>query len=400
MQAYSEAIKSALRSLRANKLRSFLTILGVVIGTFAVIGLVSIVSGLKAEIKSEVVGLGAEMLDIIPQSTEGEVGFGMASILSSFEVGEVKAIRKKTTKLEYLSEIYQLMGNLSWVKNEEKGFLIGVTSDYFKARGKREQSGRLFTKSDSAKKAKVIVLGDGMSSELFGRVSPLGKTVKVNGEPFEVIGVFEKETMKMGNLDINKASYIPASTTERVFPETKIREILAKAKSPELVEGASREVERILREERKDKDFSVLTQEDMIEFLDRITQMISIALAGVASISLLVGGIGIMNIMLVSVTERTKEIGLRKAVGAEDRDILAQFLIEAVILCLLGGLIGIAIAEASSFLVTKYTELPSLIDPPTILAALGFSVTVGLIFGTAPAIKASKLDPIEALRHE
>lgn len=400
LQTYTEAVKSALRSLRANKLRSFLTVLGVVIGTFAVIGLVSIVSGLKAEIKSEIVGLGAEMLDIIPSSTEGEAGFGMGGLLSSFEAGEVEAIREKATKLEYLSEIYQLMGNLSWGKNKEKGFLIGVTPDYFKARGKKEEIGRLFTESDSAKKAKVVVLGDGMSSELFGRVSPLGKVVKVNGEPFEVIGVFEKETMKMGNLDINKASYIPAATTEKVFPETRIKEIFAKAKSPELVEEAAREVERILREERKDEDFSVLTQEDMIEFLDRITGMISLALAGVASISLLVGGIGIMNIMLVSVTERTKEIGLRKALGAEDRDILAQFLIEAVVLCLLGGIVGIAVAEVGSFLVTKYTELPSLIDIPTILSALGFSITVGLIFGTAPAIKAAKLDPIEALRHE
>jgi len=382
MQTYLEALKSALRSLRANKLRSVLTTLGVVIGTFSVIGLVSIVSGLEAEIKSEIVGLGAETLDIIPTDTSKGGGIMAGGMMSSF------------------SETYQLAGNFSRGKREERSFLIGVTPEYFKIRNKGTAAGRLFSETDSAKRAKVLVIGEGLATELFGTRALFGKTIKANGVPFEVIGVLEKESMKMGNIDLNKTSYIPARTTQQVFPEAKVNEIIAKVKPSETVAGAAREIERILEDERGDEGFSVLTQKDMMDLIDRITGIISLALAGVASISLLVGGIGIMNIMLVSVTERTKEIGLRKALGAEDKDILAQFLIEAMVLCLLGGIIGVVVAEAGSLLVTRYTDLPSMVDPTTVGVALLFSITIGLIFGTAPAIKAAKLDPIEALRHE
>ncbi len=400
MQTYLEALKSALRSLRANKLRSVLTTLGVVIGTFSVIGLVSIVSGLEAEIKSEIVGLGAETLDIMPTDTSGGGGMMGGGMMSSFSAKETQALRERATKLEYFSETYQLIGNFSHGKREERSFLIGVTPDYFKIRNKGATVGRLFTKADAAKRAKVLVIGEGLATELFGTRSPLGKTIKANGTPFEVIGVLEKESMKMGNIDLNKTSYIPARTTRQVFPEAKVNEIVAKVKPSETVANAAREIELILEDERGDKGFSVLTQKDMMDLIDRITGIISLALAGVASISLLVGGIGIMNIMLVSVTERTKEIGLRKALGAEDKDILIQFLIEAMVLCLLGGIIGVVVAEAGSLLVTRYTELPSMVDLTTVGAALAFSLAIGVIFGTAPAIKASKLDPIEALRRE
>lgn len=399
-QKYLEALKSALRSIRSNKLRSFLTVLGVVIGTFAVIGLVAIVSGLKAEIKTEIVGLGAETIDIVPADAKKSGGFGAGAMLSSFTAAESDAIKRQAQSLEFYSETYQLMGNYSWGKKEESSYLVGITADYFKIRNRHADLGRLFTNADSEKRARVVVIGEGLASELFGQASAIGKTIKVNGTPFEVIGVLEKETIKIGGADINKAAYIPAATAKQSFSEAKIQEIVAKVGPWATVDEAVREVEQILKVERPDKEFSVLTQKDMIALLDRITGMISVALAGIASISLLVGGIGIMNIMLVSVTERTKEIGLRKALGAEDRDILAQFLIEAIVLCLMGGLIGVLIAEAESILVSKYAQLPSMIDLPTILAALSFSITVGLIFGTMPAVKAARLDPIEALRHD
>lgn len=400
IQKYLEALKSALRSIRSNKLRSFLTVLGVVIGTFAVIGLVAIVSGLKAEIKTEIVGLGAETIDIVPADAKKSGGFSSGAMLSSFTAAESDAIKRQAQSLEFYSETYQLMGNYSWGKKEESSFLVGITADYFKIRNRHADLGRLFTNADSEKRARVVVIGEGLTAALFGQASPVGKTIKINGTPFEVIGVLEKETIKIGGADINKAAYIPAATAKQTFSEAKIQEIVAKVGPWATVDEAVREVEQILKKERPDKDFSVLTQKDMIALLDRITGMISVALAGIASISLLVGGIGIMNIMLVSVTERTKEIGLRKALGAEDRDILAQFLIEAIVLCLMGGLIGVLVAEAESILVSKYAQLPSMIDLPTILAALGFSITVGLIFGTMPAVKAARLDPIEALRHD
>jgi len=400
VQSYLEALKSALRSLRSNKLRSFLTMLGVIIGTFAVIGLVSIVHGLKAEIKSEIIGLGAETLDMVPTETGKGGGFGPAGMLASFTKKEAEAVRQNATTLEYFTEIYEVPGRFSRGQKEEKSLLLGVNPSYFKIRNKKTTEGRLLTQSDEKRRAKVIVIGEGLEKSLFGGSSAIGKTLKANGETFEVVGVFEKETMKFGNIDINKAAYIPARTTEKGFPNAKIHEMVAKVRDGVSVEESEHEVEHILRKERKGKEFSVLTQKDMMDLLDRITGIISTALAGVASISLLVGGIGIMNIMLVSVTERTREIGLRKALGAENSDILAQFLIEAVVLCLVGGVLGVAVSEGVSFVLTKQTEIPSLIDLPTILAALGFSITVGLIFGTAPAIKAAKLDPIEALRHE
>lgn len=400
MQKYLEALKSAWRSIKSNKMRSFLTTLGVSIGTFAVIGLVSIVSGLKAEIKSEIVGLGAEMLDIIPSETGDGVGFGQPGAYSSFSKSNANAVRNQATSLEYFSENYQTIGQYVRGKKEEKNFLMGIGPDYFKIRNKKTIQGRLYTNKDEQQRAKVIVIGEGLANDIFGASNPIGKELKVNGTYFEVIGVLEKETMKIGSMDINKVGYIPVSTTERVFPETKINEMFAKVKDDIEVNTAVKEIEQILREELENDEFSVLTQDDMLDLIDRVTGIISTALAGVASISLLVGGIGIMNIMLVSVTERTKEIGLRKALGAEKNDILAQFLIEAVILCLCGGIAGIAVSEAASFVVTTYFGLPSMIDVVTVIAAVAFSISVGLIFGTAPALKAANLDPIEALRHE
>ncbi len=374
--------------------------MGVSIGTFAVIGLVSIVSGLKAEIKGEIVGLGAEMLDIIPAETGDGAGFGQPGAYSSFSKSDANAIREHTTTLEYFSENYQTVAQYVRGKKEEKNFLMGIGPEYFKIRNKEAIKGRLYNKNDEKQRAKVTVVGEGLADELFGASNPVGKEIKINGTYFEVIGVLEEETMKFGSVDINKVGYIPVSTIEKVFPETKINEMFGKVKSDVEVSTAVREIERILKKELENDEFSVLTQDDMLDLIDRITGIISTALAGVASISLLVGGIGIMNIMLVSVTERTKEIGLRKALGAEKKDILAQFLIEAVILCLCGGMAGIIVSEAASFVVTTYFGLPSMIDVVTVVAAVAFSISVGLIFGTAPAIKAANLDPIEALRHE
>lgn len=404
MSLFLENFSIALAALWANKVRSFLTVLGVVIGVFAVITIVAITSGLKDEIASMIASLGSDVLDIVP-SKLGEGGqFTLASspALNSFSEAEAQEFAQKTKgRLRAQTPLYEGGARLTYQNKEVKGFLVGANSNYFSIRKKDAQWGELFTSSDEKAFLKVGVLGLTAAEKLFTNPTrAVGEKIKVNGKEIKIVGVLEKEELGFSGADINLSIYLPATITPNLFPEAKLMEIFVWAKSESEVLTTKKELERILKEIRPNGEFSIFTQETIMNLVNQITSLISVALAGLASISLVVGGIGIMNIMLVSVTERTREIGIRKAVGASNTHILVQFLIEAVSLCLLGGMIGLLVAVSLSLILTHYVGLPTLINLPTVLGAFSFSVLVGVIFGIAPALRAARKDPIEALRYE
>lgn len=398
-----ETIKIAFAAITGNKIRSFLTTLGVVIGVFAVITIVAIGTGLKDNIRSQIVSLGADTIDVVPGSMdqEGQFSLSVESMLGSLDQENAEAIRKEADLIKYVSETYQFSGRFRYGKKTRTSFVVGVHPDYFKIREKKADAGELFNTNHLRKSDKVVVIGHNVGEKLFGSLErAVGKEMKINGKAFKVIGVLETEDFKFGQFDIDDAVYIPSNTAKATFDDARITDIFMKVVSEDKVEEAEKQIEKILKRGRGEEDFTIMSQESMLEMVDRIMGMVTSALAGLAAISLLVGGIGIMNIMLVSVTERTKEIGIRKALGATDRDILMQFLVEAVVLCVFGGGIGVGVAGGASFLLTKYANLPTLINIPTVFAAFIFSIFVGVIFGTAPALKAARKDPIDALRYE
>ncbi len=393
---YLENFKIAISSLWAHKVRAVLTVLGTLIGVFAVVMIIAITTGLKDDIRGMIVSLGGDVLDVVPAQMEG---FQPARMMANFEKEEVAALKEQSHLFAHITEVYEFAGKFEYQSEKMSGFGIGIEPSYFEIRGKEAAAGRLFSNLEQNGVERVVVIGTGVAEKLFGSYQEsLGKTIKVSGTELEVVGVLEEEGFKMGGFDINDSVYVPSSTADEVF-EAKLSEVFIKAHSEEEVAQTAKEIEEILNEARGEGEFSVLVQEDMLKIVDRVTGLVSAALAGLASISLLVGGIGIMNIMLVSVTERTKEIGIRRAVGADGRHILIQFLTEAVVLSLLGGVMGLLLVSAVSVALNKYTEVPSLVNWQTVLGAVGFSVIVGVIFGTAPALRASRLDPIEALQY-
>lgn len=400
MGIYLENFKIAIAALKVNSIRSFLTVLGVVIGVFSVIMIIAIVTGLKDEIRSQIISLGGDVIDVIPASIE-EFGPGSEQIFAIFEENDVKTLKEQRHLFKYITEVYEFTGNYEYKDKRKSGFIMGVNPSYPKIREKGVETGRFFRENEQRQADKVVVIGTNVATKFFGNYEKASdRNIKINGKEFKVIGVFEKENLRIGSFDINNSVYIPSTTAKQVFEEARLTDIFIKAHSENEVKNTVKVIEKILNEERGKEKFSVLSQEDMLKVVDQITRLITTALAGLASISLLVGGIGIMNIMLVSVTERTREIGIRKAVGADNKHILIQFLTEAIVLSLLGGFIGLLLASLISFVLNKYTGISSLINLETVLGAAGFSVIVGVIFGTAPAYKASQKDPIEALRYE
>ena len=393
---YLENVQIALRSLLANKVRSVLTVLGTTIGVFAVIMIVALVTGLKDDIRSQIVSLGADILDILPADSEQ---FG-STLVAAFSKSEVEEFRKARHLYKDFTEIYSLGGQFTYRDHEKNGFLIGIQPEYFSMTNLDPASGSFFTRTDTKQRRAVASIGPNVADELYGSAArAVGRSIKINGKEFTVSGVVEAQNANFGGFNIDDAVYIPASTADAKFESARVQEMFMTVPDEDKLAETKRAVEKKLAEIREDEDFSVLAQEDLLEVVDRVTGLITAALAGIASISLLVGGIGIMNIMLVSVTERTREIGIRKAVGAEESHILIQFLIEAVVLSLLGGVIGLAMAFGVSKAVEQAFNVSSLITLSTVLGAISFSVIVGVIFGTAPAYKAAKKDPIEALRY-
>src|SRR5499425_860864 len=403
-------VRIALRALRRNTLRSLLTILGIIIGVAAVIAMVSIGQGASVAVQEQIARMGNNMLVILPGSvTQGGVRTGFGG-RSSLRVGDARAMQRECPALSAVTYVRRqvqqvVVGNQNWSTS-----IFGVTPEYQTVRDWPLVAGRFLTKQDDESGATVAVLGQTVIDNLFGPgQNPLDQVVRINNAPFRVVGILEPKGQSTQGADQDDTVLIPFATAERKVMGSAILgtvgSIMVSALSPELIPEAQRQITTLLRERHRlkstqDNDFQIRNLADVAATAQSTNQSMSILLASVASVSLLVGGIGIMNIMLVSVTERTREIGIRMAVGAKSRDIMLQFIVEAVVMAASGGVIGILVGIGSSNLIKYLAELPTLIRPEIIAISFLVAGAVGVFFGFYPAKKAANLDPIDALRYE
>ena len=399
-------LRIALRALARNKLRAFLTMLGIIIGVGAVIAMVAIGEGAKATIRAQIASLGTNVLIILPgTSNQGGVRVGFGSINTLVE-GDARAIAREVRAVAYTSPVLRraeqlVAGNLNW------GTLTqGVAPEFQHIREWQIADGRFLHDGDMESAAKVVVLGETVVRNLFGNDDPIDAVIRIRNIPFRVVGVLAPKGQTGQGSDQDDTVLIPYTTMQkRLMRTTWLQSIVIKAVNAERVEEAEEQITALLRQRHRigperDDDFNVRNLSDIADAATTTARVMAVLLGSVASISLLVGGIGIMNIMLVSVTERTREIGIRMAVGARSRDIMLQFLVEAVVMAATGGVIGILLGIGSSEILKDWAQWPTLIDPSIVAIAFLFSGAVGVFFGFYPAKKAANLDPIDALRYE
>ena len=405
---FNSTLKIALNSLKVNKMRSALTSLGIVIGVAAVIAMLAIGSGTNKQVQDNMESMGSNILTIRSASAKsGGVSMGMGS-KPTLSVKDAEAIKKNARGIEAVAPLMNsskqvMYGNQNWQTS-----IYGITTPYLYVKNYEIKDGRAFTKDDDNNAAKVAIIGSTVETELFGDVNSIGKTIRIGNVPFKVIGTLVSKGT-VGPMDQDDLIFIPLTTAQRKvfgtdFPGS-VSQIIAKADSVEDSTVAQKDIEEILRARHnlgrtQENDFEIRNSAEFQEKMKSTVRTFAILLASIASVSLLVGGIGIMNIMLVSVTERTKEIGIRMAIGARAGDIRLQFLIEALVLSLIGGLIGIIAGVAIALIVGKLFGTAVVITLSPILLAFGFSGLVGIGFGYYPAYKASLLNPIDALRYE
>ena len=397
------ALLLAMRELRRNVMRSFLTILGIVIGVAAVITMVTIGGGATLQVTQQVASLGSNLLMIrIGQ----RMGPGQGAGAVPFRLADAEAIARDVGSLAGVSasasqSVTAIVGNESWSTQ-----LSGVDNQFFTVRNWAVASGRQFIDSELRAGKAVCVIGATVRTKLFGAADPLGGNLRLQKLSCQVIGVLEAKGQSTMGTDQDDLVLLPLRTFQRrISGNQDVRLIQVSVEDGASTEKVQSDIERLLRERRhiagsREDDFNVMDLKEITRMLTSTTQVLTALLGAVAAVSLLVGGIGIMNIMLVSVTERTREIGIRLAIGAVEREVLTQFLVEAVVLSSFGGLIGIALAIAGSWGLTLLLEVPYVLNPGIIVIAFLFSAAVGVIFGFFPARKAARLDPIEALRHE
>ncbi len=411
---YWEAVKVAWQALLVNKLRSFLTMLGIIIGVGAVIALLAAGQGVQNYVTGQLQSVGTNLLFVMPGTMEE--GPHARATLSNLTYQDAMAIADPYSVPDAVAVSPQMLGaGLVTSGHHSKRFNVsGVMPNYAQVRNSRVIVGRFISQEDTTTKARVAVLGSRVAEDLFGDEYPIGERIQINKLSFEVVGVLERKGGSgFGSED--QQIYVPLTTAEsRLFPNSRnargeplMSVVYVQVADESLMDRATEEIATVLRERHGIKfqggedDFTIVSQADLISVFGDVTRILTIFLGAIAAISLLVGGIGIMNIMLVSVTERTREIGLRKAVGAKKRDILLQFLVEATALSLTGGIIGILLGVAGAKAISSVAgDLAPVVTFQAILLATGFSIAVGLFFGIYPASRAASLNPIDALRYE
>lgn len=411
---YSNLFKIALRAIATNKMRSFLTALGIIIGVASVIAMLAIGQGSKKSIQENIAQMGSNMIMINPGADRGPGGVRQdASSMETLKLTDYQSLKDECNYISAISPVVNKSGQFIYGNNNAPSTIYGVNTDYLTIRQLSVDDGEMFSDEDIKASAKVCVLGQTVVDNLFPDGSdPIGRVVRFNSIPFRVIGVLKKKgynTMGMDQDDLVLAPY--TSVMKRILAQTYLGSINCSAITEGLTDKATDEITTILRRNHKlkdatdtqeadDDDFSIRSQEELASMMNSTTDMMTILLGCVAGISLIVGGIGIMNIMYVSVTERTREIGLRMSVGARGVDILNQFLIEAILLSVTGGIIGVIIGVGSSYAIKFVAHWPIYIQPWSIVMSFAVCTFTGVFFGWYPAKKAAQLDPIEALRYE
>jgi len=395
IQIIIEDLRSAIQSIRSNKVRSFLTMLGVIIGVFSVVTLISLVQGLDKQIRDQFSNIGSELIFVVAGDIESSNPFSESSQFARLKHTDI-AILQDVSNVKNVTPQYPLPVRIKNLDREQNGMMLGMASEFADVFGLKMESGEFYKLNNEEK----VVIGFKVANNLYGSPNrALGKKIVAGGKTYLIKGVLKDNKSRQARFEFNDAIFVPPLTMERNH-DVSLVEIIIKLKNPELLQESKRELTLALLKDHGEKDFSILTNEDLGDILGNITGFLSIVLGGITSISLLVGGIGIMNIMLVNVTERTKEIGIRKALGATNFSILTQFMIEAVIVSLIGGAIGLLLGYAAGYVIKIVADFQSNISFTTILLSLGFSTLVGVVFGIAPAYNASKRDPVEALRYE
>ena len=405
---YAEVFRVALGALRANKLRSLLTMLGIVIGVGAVIAMDGIGRGAQTQIKSRITALGTTLLTVQAGQVRGMGGIASGADRAKMTLSDAQALEEQATLVTAVQPEITRDLQIQFNSKNASTRVVGTTANYLEVRKYELAGGRMFTTQEDAGKQRLVVVGPGVLTNLgIENIDAIiGENVRIRGIQFTVVGVLKSkgQASAFGNPD--DQVLIPIQTARfRIFGTDRVNSISVLAQSEAKIPESMAELQKILRREHrlpreKDDDFNIRNQADFLTTAAETSKVFGSLLAGIASVSLIVGGIGIMNIMLVSVTERTREIGVRKALGATSKNILFQFLIEAVVLCLLGGAIGVAMGAAGAFALSKLANFNTEISSQSVILAFAFSAAVGVIFGVWPARRAAGLDPIMALRYE
>lgn len=404
---FANLFRIALKALGNNKFRGFLTMLGIIIGVGSVITMLAIGQGSKKSIQAEISEMGSNMIMIHPgEDMRGGVRLS-ADDMQTLKVKDFEDIRKECGHVSLVSPSVNSSGQAVYGANNTPTSVYGVNEEFLDIRGYKVQDGDIFSEQDIKTAAKVCLVGKTVIDQLFTNgENPVGKVIRFGSIPFRIVGVLEGKGYNSMGMDQDNLIITPYTTVmKRILAVTYLQEIVCSALSEEYTDEAISEITDVLRRNHKlkesdDDDFNIRSQQELSSMMTSTSDMMSTLLAAVAGISLLVGGIGIMNIMYVSVTERTKEIGLRMSIGAKGRDILAQFLIEATLISITGGLLGVILGVAASYIVKAVLSYPILIQPWSIVVSFLVCTIIGIFFGWYPARKASNLDPIEAIRYE